>query len=511
MATVWDNFSDPVSSPADGWDAISDPVGGGKNEPHRGATPAKIRQSQAAMQQMQAEDRARMMPVDPYVPGGADWNGNAPALEGSAAVPEAALSMATGAVATPVAGLAGLASTPFATDPAAVIRRVQEALTYSPRTQGGQQVAGVVAYPFEKLAQGADAAGEFVRRTTGSPLLATGVNTAIQAAPALLLDARVRNGVRRSDRVGSSAAADTSAASVPAVPKVERPAGLGTVLKDPPTLDELRTLKNDAYKRAEDTGVVVTRAAANRLKMELVNDLKKEGINRKLHPKASAAADEIVNSKGQLSLTQIETLRKIANDARTSMEPADARLGSKIVEKIDDFEATLGEGDVIAGDPAAATAFKEARALNARYAKASVIKKIFDDAEVTAGANYTMSGMENALRQQFKALAKNDRKLRGFTAEEKAAIRKVAIGGPMENALRMLGKFAPTGVMPTLTGLGAISVGGPAGFMVPAAGTVGRYAATRMTIRNAKDLDRLVRRGPENFVEKAKKPVPANE
>ncbi len=118
----------------------------------------------------------------------------------------------------------------------------------------------------------------------------------------------------------------------------------------------------------------------NRLKTELVDDLKKEGLDKDLHPKANAALKRILESKGQLSLNQIETLRKIANDAKGAIEPADARLGARIVERIDDFEDGLSAADVVSGDAAAASAFKEARALNQRYAKARTIQKIFDDA-----------------------------------------------------------------------------------------------------------------------------------
>jgi hypothetical protein len=263
----------------------------------------------------------------------------------------------------------------------------------------------------------------------------------------------------------------------------------------PPTIEELTAAKNAAYKAAEDTGVVISRDALNKLKGTIYSDLKKEGIDSTLHPKATAAAKRILETKGQLSLSEIETLRKIAGAAAGSIEKADARLGSRIIEHIDDFEAGLSQSDVVGGSAAAATAFKEARALNTTLSKARVIQKIFDDAEVTAGANYTVSGMENALRQQFKALAKNDRRLRGFTPTEIAAIRKVAMGGPLENALRMVGKFAPNGVVSSMAGMGSVMVAGPAGMAIPAAGVAGKYAATKMTMKNAKNVENIVRSG----------------
>ncbi len=263
----------------------------------------------------------------------------------------------------------------------------------------------------------------------------------------------------------------------------------------PPTIEELTTAKNAAYKAAEDTGVVISRDALNRLKGNVFSDRKKEGIDSTLHPKATAAAKRILGTKGQLSLSEIETLRKIAGAAAGSIEKADARLGARIIEHIDDFEAGLTQSDVVGGSAAAGTAFREARALNTTLSKARVIQKIFDDAEVTAGANYTVSGMENALRQQFKALAKNDKRLRGFSQQEIAAIRKVAMGGPLENALRMIGKFAPNGVVSSMAGMGSVMVAGPAGMALPAAGVASKYAATKMTMKNAKNVENIVRSG----------------
>lgn len=98
----------------------------------------------------------------------------------------------TGAVAAPVAGLAGIATGAtnalgLTNTPAAdVVENVQSGLTYQPRTEGGKEISGAIEYPFQKLGEGADAAGRKVTDVTGSPAAGAAVNTAIQAAPALL-------------------------------------------------------------------------------------------------------------------------------------------------------------------------------------------------------------------------------------------------------------------------------------------------------------------------------------
>jgi hypothetical protein len=103
------------------------------------------------------------------------------------------MSLGSSAVAMPIAGLAGLGAMGTRAlglteaDPADVVRRVQGALTYEPRTKAGATAAGAISYPFEKLAQGADWAGQKTLDATGSPMAATTVNTGLQALPALLM------------------------------------------------------------------------------------------------------------------------------------------------------------------------------------------------------------------------------------------------------------------------------------------------------------------------------------
>ena len=110
------------------------------------------------------------------------------ALENPAtAIAETGLNLASQAMALPVAGLAGLATEAgnalglTEKKGADVVHSVGEALTYQPRGEMGKQAAGIVAYPFEKLAEAGQWAGSKTLDATGSPALATAVDTTIQA------------------------------------------------------------------------------------------------------------------------------------------------------------------------------------------------------------------------------------------------------------------------------------------------------------------------------------------
>lgn len=107
---------------------------------------------------------------------------------GTAGVLDAGLSLASGMVATPVAGVAGLLTSAVAgTDKGAdVVRTIQDKGTYEPRTDLGKGLVKAVGYPFEKLAEVSDAAGAKTAEKTGSPAAGAGVNTAMQALPLVL-------------------------------------------------------------------------------------------------------------------------------------------------------------------------------------------------------------------------------------------------------------------------------------------------------------------------------------
>ncbi len=165
------------------------------------------------------------------------------------------LSLATGALALPIAGLAGIGSTvanAFGanTDPAKVVERVQRTLTYAPKTQGGKDAMSVIGYPFEKLAEGADYAGGKVTDLTGDPLLGAKVNTVLNVLP-MALGARSTTSVLPS--TSASGVAESAAKRL-----------MRSALK--PDLKAIRTGRADrAVQTLLDEGGSVTKGGAERL------------------------------------------------------------------------------------------------------------------------------------------------------------------------------------------------------------------------------------------------------
>jgi hypothetical protein len=100
-------------------------------------------------------------------------------------VAETAANLVTQGVAMPAAGLAGIGALAGQAmgadvDPGKTVHDVAGALAYQPRTELGQHLTEAAMYPFQKLQEGATAAGNATLRATGSPGAATAVHTAIE-------------------------------------------------------------------------------------------------------------------------------------------------------------------------------------------------------------------------------------------------------------------------------------------------------------------------------------------
>ncbi len=113
------------------------------------------------------------------------------------AIAETGMNLASQAVALPVAGLAGLATEAgnalglTERKGADVVHSVGEAMTYQPRGEMGKAATEVATYPFQKLAEAGQYAGGKTLDATGSPGLATVVDTAVNALP-LVIDPAIR-------------------------------------------------------------------------------------------------------------------------------------------------------------------------------------------------------------------------------------------------------------------------------------------------------------------------------
>lgn len=429
---------------------------------------------------------------------------------------DVAKAIVSSAVAEPIAGLAGLITSPFVSQEQAVknIEAVREFISLEPSTEEGKRnlkvvgdlvkkgvdlanipVSGLVGLGEVLSGQGVEQAtksiegvqekglstvlGQRTLDATGSPELAA----LAHSLPTAALEALGVKGLRSSKITNERLSSNVAEAIQQAAPDIKT----------------IQTAKNNAYAALDDFGVKVKADAfdgfANKINAQLV----KEGIDPTLTPKSTAALKRIVDAKGSdKTLSELDTLRKVAKGAANDIDKADARLGNIIISELDASIDKLS--NQIGGK------FKEARGLAQRAFKSQDITDMIEN------ASHTASGLENGLRIEARKILKNKKRRKGFTSEELAALRKIEQGTTTANLAKLLGKFGISegqatsmlGASIGIGGGGAIGAAfGPVGagvgaLTVPAIGQIAKKTAQRITLKNTKLADDLIRAGRDS-------------
>jgi hypothetical protein len=258
-----------------------------------------------------------------------------------------------------------------------------------------------------------------------------------------------------------------------------------------PTVQELKGQAGQQYKFAEDVGAVFKKNSYNQFANKIESTLAKEGLDKTLQPRVFAALERIKDTKNSnVTLENMEILRRIGQSAGSSIDASERRLASILVDNLDDFVENAQPSQLAKGSSEAVRALTDARELWKRAKKTEIIDDLVASAELRAEANYSQSGVENALRRKLVNLADNPKKLRAFSKEEQELIKLTAKGGPIQNALRLAGKLSPTGAIPAAIGGGAgFALGGPYGAVgLPLIGGAARQGATQLGLRNIEQL-----------------------
>lgn len=260
-----------------------------------------------------------------------------------------------------------------------------------------------------------------------------------------------------------------------------------------PTRDEVANMSHAAYTAAEQAGVVVHGQDVQNTVQAIAARLHHEGYDAVLHPRVAQALNRLSQAgPNNLSLNEVEVLRRVARNAAASPDDGEARLGEMVIDGIDNLVEGLGPHNVAAGDPQTAVpALLQARELWRRNRQAGMIETAVERARNQVGANFTAAGMQTALRQQIRRIADNPQRFASFSPDDQQQILGIVRGGPTENVLRFVGKFAPSGGLSSLVGM---ATGGALGtvagmpdvgmFAVPALGEVAKRGATAIGRRN---------------------------
>lgn len=268
-----------------------------------------------------------------------------------------------------------------------------------------------------------------------------------------------------------------------------------------PTSDVLKSRAGALYDAARSSGIEAPQSGTIKLSDDMFQIARDEGLISptgriaESYPKIKSIISTLDDySRGTMTVPQMQATRRTLQDAAASADAGERRVGVEMLRKFDEFASGV------------APDLSDASQLYRSAKKGEMIDTAIELAGNRAG-QFSGSGFENALRTEFRNLNGQIIKgiLKGVSDDEAAAIAKVANGGPISNAARWLGKFAPSGVVSAgLSGGVPFMVGnavaGPAAGAAAAAGTMGlalggRGLATNIAQKNAEIASALMRSG----------------
>lgn len=238
-----------------------------------------------------------------------------------------------------------------------------------------------------------------------------------------------------------------------------------------PTSDALKTEAGSLYSAAEAKGLTATPDDTLALADSTKAILSKEGrITPKdnlteVQAKTKEAYNLINDYAGEpMAPTAVDKVRRVIADGGASKDADERRISRLLLDNFDNWS----DGT----NPDLASGLRDARGVASRYLQGDKIASMRDLAEPGAG-QYTQSGMGNALRTQYRGLDRAiTRGSESFAPNVEDAVRNVARGDPFRNALRYVGKLAPTGQNGMLATLGLSTAGGYYGGIPGAGGPV---------------------------------------
>jgi hypothetical protein len=272
-----------------------------------------------------------------------------------------------------------------------------------------------------------------------------------------------------------------------------------------PSTQAVKDMANAAYKTSEEAGAIIKPEAVQRLVTSVTDDLAQQAYLPMNAPKVGAVLQEMNRvAQGNVTLKGLDALRQAARDVANSMDPAEARLGSRMISQIDDMVQNLKPADILQGAKnEGINALLKGRTLWGAARKSELIDDMITKATDRASTGGTGGNIENAIRQNLRKILDSKRLSRGFTKDELDAIRQVVRGSWTQNALRQFGRLSPkTGaLMQALTGGAVVSdIGSGMPILTPviAAGTASKAAADTLSKNAANALSRNIRAAATN-------------
>lgn len=209
------------------------------------------------------------------------------------------------------------------------------------------------------------------------------------------------------------------------------PQGVRELLgKGTPTEEQVYQQAKAKYREFDKAGVAFSSTAYDRMLGNVRQRLTDAGYTDQ--SAITSVLNKLDKFKGQpRNLTDIDTARSdVTKSLIKSQDENVRRLGREIADELDEFVVNASPNDVISGNlPQALSNLNEARRLWTQVSRSEQMSELFRRAKLSD------QPLDTAVRQEFRSLAKNQRRFNKFSPEEQEFIQQVIDGGKFAEAL----------------------------------------------------------------------------
>ncbi len=289
--------------------------------------------------------------------------------------------------------------------------------------------------------------------------------------------------------------------------------GFRTKAKVPASAD-IKAQASQLYQKIDDAGVLIKSEPFGQLVDKIKVDIGGK-IRQIRQPNVVDAINQLDEATGSaMTLRKLQDLRSSISEIKLSKNMSESKFAGDIIKELDDFVDNLDASKLVApaqGDVEAIKLVPQARNLWKQARKSELLDELYEKAGLQPNAKYDDVVFATKLRDQFRNLATNKNKLRGFTEEEVKAIKSAAQGGKIENALRAFGKPLQGTVLQgqnvaslSIPALIGFKLGGPTGAvvganLVPASRAVSRRVAGALGKQNLQNVIDTIKTGGQPY------------
>ena len=263
------------------------------------------------------------------------------------------------------------------------------------------------------------------------------------------------------------------------------------IIASAPTAETLATQATDLYAKTKASGTTFNPNLFSEQMSKIGTDLRELGYHPKLHPDIKVALQELTNTKKPKDMLELQSLREFIANAQNSDNPKQRMLATTLKDKFDDYIVNAGPEAIVSKTSEGAKTWQQARETYSKLRKSETFTNMLERAELDKNG----MGVEKSLTNQLRSLAKDNKKMRLFTADEQQAIRQAAKGGNIQNILSQFGRFAPTSAVSSIPSILATAASAPLGLAATAGAIGSKMAATKMKQNELNKLAAVMRMG----------------